>query len=98
MLSLLTGDLVSETRGFSFTNERANLWTHNLVPLNAPIQSEASIGVSESDFKNASDWIGTFKGPNVGGQRLSGVRFRLALVLSEKSSGLHGTDGVEKNI
>ena len=41
-----------------------------LGPLNAPIQSEAIIEFSESDFdsetlKMASHWTGTFKGPTV---------------------------------
>ena len=45
---------------------------------NTPIQSEAVIEVSESDFdfetsKMASDWIGMFEGPNVCTQRFSRV-------------------------
>ena len=67
---------------FSLTNEceakRENLWAHTLGPLNAPIQSEAVFNVSESDFDSetsitTSDWIGTFKGPNVCAQRFSHV-------------------------
>ena len=53
-----------------------NLWAHKLGPLNAPIQSEAVIEVSESDFdletlKLASDWISAFKGPNADTQRFA---------------------------
>ena len=55
-----------------------NLWVCTLGPLNAPIQSEAIIEFSESDFdsetlKMASHWTGTFKGPNVCAQRFSRI-------------------------
>ena len=51
---------------------------HTLGPLNALIQSEAVIEVSESDFdsetlKLASHWIGVFKGPNMCAQMFSRV-------------------------
>ena len=70
---------------------------------NAPIQSEAVIGVSESDFdaktsQTASDSIGMFKGPNVCAQKFSGVRLRLLACLfasysfvSKKTSGFKDT-------
>ena len=43
-----------------------HLWVHMLGPLNVPIQSEAVIEVSVSEFdsetlQTASDWISAFK-------------------------------------
>ena len=57
-----------------------------LGPLNVPIQSEAVIEVSESNFDSEtlqtdSDWMGMFKGPNVCSQRFSHISpLRLTLV------------------
>ena len=55
-------------RGKRRDKTQENLWVHTLGPLNVPIQSEAVIEISESDFdtetsKKASDWIGMLKGP-----------------------------------
>ena len=49
-------------------NAREPQWMHTLGPLNTPIQPEAVIEVSESDFdsktsQTASHWISVFKGP-----------------------------------
>ena len=51
---------------------------HMLGPLNALIQSEVIIGISESEFdwetlKMASHWISAFKGPNMCIQRFSRI-------------------------
>ena len=64
-----------------------NLWPHTLGPLN---QSEVvSESKSDSSFlKSASDWIVTFRGPNVCSQRLSYVWLPLMnsrLFTSEKT-------------
>ena len=65
-----------------------------LGPLNAQIQFGAIYQVSEpkSDSETsitASDWIGTFKGPNVCTQRFSCIRLHLfaGLFVSNKTSG-----------
>ena len=74
-----------------------NLWVHTLGPLNVPIQSEAAIEVSESDFdsqtsQTASYWIGAFNvRPEVLSRFASSPVFAPRSFVSEKTPGFQGS-------
>ena len=67
-----------------------------LGSFNVPIQSEAIIEVSESDFdsshlRKASDWIGAFKGLNVWPEVLS-------VICKQENTGTQGRWTVDQSL
>ena len=77
----------------SWSRTQYNHWAHTLRSLNAPIQI-ASKSDSETSV-TASDWIGAFKGPNVGTQRFSRISplpqpLRLTLVRERENLWVPG--------
>ena len=83
--SLIPWGFLTQVWGEEAKSNVRELWAHTLCPLDMWIQSEAVIEVSGSECvsetppKKATDWVVTFKGPNVWAQRFSCISCHICL-------------------